>query len=336
MSLLGKAEEALFLGAMYNAITDVSGIKVGHYTDKEAATGCTVILCEAGAVAGVDVRGSAPGTRETDLLRPMNLVEKVHAVLLSGGSAFGLDAAGGVMRYLEEKGIGHETMVAKVPIVPAAIIFDLNIGSCNIRPGIEQGYKACLAATEKKVTEGCVGAGTGATVGKILGIERATKSGLGTASCKICDDVIVAALVVVNAVGDVIDHKTGKILAGPRNEQNNGFCSTVELLTGGTHNYVRSPLPTNTTLGAVATNANLNKEQVNKLAQMAQDGIARAINPSHTMFDGDTVFALSIGDRTADLTTLGTAAAEVVANAIVRAVQQAETLACIPAMKDIP
>jgi L-aminopeptidase/D-esterase-like protein len=265
----------------------------------------------------------------------MNLVEKVQAVLLSGGSAFGLDAAGGVMRYLEERGFGHETMAAKVPIVPAAIIFDLNLGSSNIRPGIEQGYKACLAATEKEVAEGCVGAGTGATVGKILGIERATKSGLGTASCKIGDDVIVAALVVVNAIGDVIDHKTGKILAGPRNEQNNGFLSTTELLTGGIYSYRKNPLATNTTLGVVATNAKLTKEQVNKLAQMAQDGIARAINPSHTMYDGDAMFALSLGDKTGDITVLGTAAAEVVANAIGRAVQQAKTLAGIPAMKDV-
>jgi L-aminopeptidase/D-esterase-like protein len=320
---------------MYNAITDVTGIKVGHYTNQEAATGCTVILCENGAVAGVDVRGSAPGTRETDLLRPMNLVERVHAVLLSGGSAFGLDAAGGIMRYLEEKGIGHETLVAKVPIVPAAVLFDLNTGSCKIRPGIEEGYQACLAATGKEVPEGCVGAGTGATVGKILGIECATKSGLGTASRKICDDVIVAAIVAVNAIGDIINHKTGEILAGPRNEKNNGFLSTVELLTGGINSNIKSPLPTNTTLGVVATNANLTKEQVNKLAQMAQDGIARAINPSHTMYDGDTIFALSAGDKTADLTTLGTAAAEVVADAIVRAVQRAETLAGIPAIKDM-
>jgi L-aminopeptidase/D-esterase-like protein len=320
---------------MHNAITNVPGIKVGHYTDKEAATGCTVILCETGAVAGVDVRGSAPGTRETDLLRPMNLVEKVQAVLLSGGSAFGLDAAGGVMRYLEERGFGQETMVARVPIVPAAVLFDLDTGSSKIRPGIEEGYKACLAATDKKVAEGCVGAGTGATVGKILGIERATKSGLGTASCKIGDDIIVAAIIAVNAIGDVINHKTGKILAGPRNEENNGFLSTVELLTSSTHNYVKSSLPTNTTLGVVATNSRLNKEQVNKLAQMAQDGIARAINPSHTMYDGDTIFALSLGDKTGDLTTLGTAAAEVVADAVVRAIQQAETLAGIPAIKDI-
>ncbi|MBN2463462.1 MAG: P1 family peptidase [Dehalococcoidia bacterium] len=320
---------------MYNAITDVPGIKVGHYTDKDAATGCTVILCETGAVAGIDVRGSAPGTRETDLLRPMNLVERVQAVLLGGGSAFGLDAAGGVMRYLEERGLGQETMVARVPIVPAAVLFDLDTGSCKIRPGSEEGYKACLAATDKEVAEGCVGAGTGATIGKFLGIERATKSGLGTASCKIGGDIIVAAIVAVNAVGDVIDPKTGNILAGPRNEKSNGFLSTIDLLTRGGNSDVKNLLPTNTTLGLVATNACLNKEQVNKLAQMAQDGLARAINPSHTMYDGDTIFALSLGDKIGDLTTLGTAAAEMVAEAIVRAVKQAEMLAGIPAIKDI-
>ncbi len=320
---------------MYNAITDVPGIKVGHYTDKEAVTGCTVILCETGAMAGVDVRGSAPGTRETDLLRPMNLVEKAQAVLLSGGSAFGLDAASGVVQYLEERGFGHETILARVPIVPAAILYDLNIGSSKIRPRAEDGYKACLAASEKEVAEGCVGAGTGATVGKILGIERGIKSGVGTASCSIGSDLIVAALVVVNAIGDVVDHKTGNILAGPRNEQNNGFLSTVELLTAGAFNYRRNPLATNTTLGIVATNATLTKEQVNKLAQMAQDGIARAVNPCHTMYDGDAIFALAIGDKTGDITVLGAAAAEVVANAITRAIQQAETVAGIPAARDI-
>jgi len=320
---------------MYNAITDVPGIKVGHYTDNKAATGCTAILCENGAVAGVDVRGSAPGTRETDLLRPVNLVEKVHAILLSGGSAFGLNAAGGVMRYLEERGFGHETLVAKVPIVPTAILFDLDIGNPKIRPGTEEGYKACLAATEKKVAEGCVGAGTGATVGKFLGIERATKSGLGTTSCKICDDIIVAALVVVNAIGDVTDPKTGKVLAGPRDEKKKCFLNTVEILTAGTYSYKQNSLPTNTTLGVVATNTRLNKEQVTKLAQMAQDGLARAINPSHTMYDGDTIFALSLGDKTGDITTLGAAAAEMVADAIIRAVQHAETLAGIPSIKDM-
>lgn len=322
-----------FLPTMYNAITDIPGIKVGHYTDKEAVTGCTVVLCEAGAVAGVDVRGSAPGTRETDLLRPMNLVEKVQAILFSGGSAFGLDAAGGVMRYLEERGFGYETIVAKVPIVPTAIIFDLGVGSSKIRPGIEEGYKACLAASDKEVAEGCVGAGTGATVGKALGIDRATKSGLGTASQEIGNGIIVAALVVVNAIGDVVDPRTGKILAGPRHQQNKGFLSTVGLLKQAYNR--QNTLPGNTTLGVVATNAGLNKEQVNKLAQMAQDGVARAINPSHTMHDGDAIFALSLGEKTGDVTILGSMAAEVVADAIVRAVQQAETIAGIPAIKDV-
>jgi L-aminopeptidase/D-esterase-like protein len=320
---------------MYNAIIDIQGIKVGHYTDKKAVTGCTVILCEAGAVAGVDIRGSAPGTRETDLLRPMNLVDKIHAIVISGGSAFGLDAAGGVMRYLEEQDIGYKTPVARVPIVSAAIIFDLSIGNPKIRPGFEEGYKACQTASDKEVSEGCVGAGTGATVGKALGIEKATKSGLGTASCKIGDDIIVAALVVVNAIGDVINPKTGKILAGPRSQDNKCFHNTTELLSQGIYSYRQNSLPTNTTIGVVATNACLNKEQVNKLAQMAQDGLARAINPSHTMHDGDTIFALSSGDKISDITILGSLAAEVVSNAIIRAVQQAETLAGIPAIKDI-
>jgi len=318
---------------MYNAITDVPGIKIGHYTDKEAITGCTVILCEAGAVAGVDVRGSAPGTRETDLLRPMNLVEKVQAILFSGGSAFGLDAAGGVMRYLEERDIGHETMVAKVPIVPAAIIFDLNIGDSKIRPGAEEGYKACLAASNKKVAEGCVGAGTGATVGKILGIDKATKGGLGTASQKIGGGIIVAALVVVNAIGDVINPRTGKILAGPRHQQNKGFLSTNEILKQAYSK--QDSVPANTTLGVVATNAALNKEQVNKVAQMAQDGVARAISPSHTMHDGDAIFALSLGEKVSDVTIVGSVAAEVVADAIVRAIQQAETIGGVTAAKDM-
>jgi len=318
---------------MYNAITDVTGIKVGHYTDTKAITGCTVILCENGAVGGVDVRGSAPGTRETDLLRPMNLVERIHAVLLSGGSAYGLDAAGGVMRYLEERGYGHDTSVAKVPIVPAAVIFDLNIGDPTVRPGLEAGYKACLAATDKAVPEGSVGAGTGATVGKILGIERAVKSGLGTASQEIAGGIKVAALVVVNAVGNVFDCGNCVTIAGPRNEQNKGFLSTLDLLKqmGDWQPWA----PTNTTLGVVATNAALSKEQVNKLAQMAQDGFARAINPSHMMHDGDTVFALSLGNKACDISILGSVAADVVSKAIARAVQEAKTLGGIPSIRDL-
>jgi L-aminopeptidase/D-esterase-like protein len=317
---------------MYNAITDVSGIKVGHYTDKKAVTGCTVVLCEGGAVAGVDVSGSSPGTRETDLLRPGNLVEKVQAIVLSGGSAFGLDAAAGVMKYLEERGFGYETSAGKVPIVPAAIIFDLNIGDSVIRPGANEGYQACLAATDGKVTEGCVGAGTGATVGKILGVERAVKSGLGTASQKIAGDVVVAALVVVNAVGDVMEPGTGKILAGPRKLDGRGFLSTSQLWKGGFKEVVP---PFNTVIGVVATDAKISKTEANKLARVAQVGIARTIDPCHTMYDGDALFTLSLGEKQADLSALGAAAAEVVAEAIVRAIQKAKTLAGVPAAKDV-
>ena len=318
--------------AMYNAITDVLGIKVGHSTDRDAATGCTVILCEQGAVAGVDVSGSSPGTRETDLLRPGNSVERVQAIVLSGGSAFGLDAATGVMKYLEEQGFGYETSAGKVPIVPAAIIFDLNIGDSKTRPGANEGYQACLAAASGRVAEGCVGAGTGATVGKILGVQRAVKSGLGTASERIAGDVVVAALAVVNAVGDVIEPGTGKILAGPRRLDGSGFLSTSELWKGG---FKEAVPPSNTVIGVVATDAKLGKTEASKLARMAQVGIARTIDPCHTMYDGDALFALSLGDKEADLTALGAAAAQVVAQAIVRAIRKAKTLAGVPAAKDV-
>ncbi len=315
---------------MYNAVTDIPGIKVGHYTDKEAATGCTVILCEDGAVAGVDVRGAAPGTRETDSLRPMSLVGRVHAILLSGGSAFGLDAAGGVMRYLEERGYGLDTGVAKVPIVPAAILFDLRLGSAKVRPGPDEGYKACLAASNGPVAEGCVGAGTGATVGKVLGPERMTKSGLGTASQRL-GNATVGAIVAVNAFGDVVDPDTGKIIAGPRDIEKGGFVNTIIKMKESL-----SSLPTNTTIGVVVTDASLDKEQVNKMAQMAHDGLARTIRPAHTMVDGDAMFALATGkEGPGDVTMLGAIAAEVVAAAIVRAVTQAEGLAGIPAAKDM-
>jgi len=317
---------------MYSAITDVSGIKVGHYTDKKAVTGCTVVLCERGAVAGVDVSGSSPGTRETDLLRPGNLVEKVQAIVLSGGSAFGLDAAAGVMKYLEERGFGYETSAGRVPIVPAAIIFDLNIGDSKVRPGASEGYQACLAATNGKVTEGCVGAGTGATVGKILGVERAVKSGLGTASQRIAGDVVVAALVVVNAVGDVMEPGTTKILAGPRKLDGRGFLSTSQLWKGEFKEVVP---PFNTVIGVVATDAKISKTDANKLARVAQVGIARTIDPCHTMYDGDALFTLSLGEKQADLSALGAAAAEVVAEAIVRAIQKAKTLAGVSAAKDV-
>jgi L-aminopeptidase/D-esterase-like protein len=315
-----------------NAITDVAGIKVGHYTDERAVTGCTVILCERGAVAGVDVSGSSPGTRETDLLRPGNLVDRVQAIVLGGGSAFGLDAAAGAMRYLEERGFGYETSAGRVPIVPAAIIFDLNIGDSKMRPGANESYQACLTATGGKVAEGCVGAGTGATVGKILGLERAVKSGLGSASQEMAKDVVVAALVVVNAVGDVIEPGTGKILAGPRKPDGSGFLSSSELWKG---EFKEAVPPLNTVIGVVATDAKLSKAEANRLARVAQVGIARAVDPCHTMYDGDVLFALSLGDKEADPNALGAAAAEVVTEAIVRAIEKAKTLAGVPAIKDV-
>jgi L-aminopeptidase/D-esterase-like protein len=318
---------------MHSAITDVQGIKVGHYTDRDAATGCTVILCEEGAVAGVDVRGAAPGTRETDALRPMSMVGKAHAVLLSGGSAFGLDSASGVMRYLEERGYGVDTGVAKVPIVPAAILFDLRLGSAEVRPGINEGYKACLDASNGPVSEGCVGAGTGATLGKILGPERMTKSGLGTASQRV-GDATIGAIVAVNPFGDAVDPDTGRVIAGPRDTEKGSFLDTITIMK--TCKESPSALPTNTTIGVVATDASLDKEQVNKMAQLAHDGLARTIRPAHTMFDGDTIFALSTGKVAAvDVTIVEAIAAEVVAAAIIRAVREAEGLMGIPAARDM-
>ncbi len=317
---------------MHHAITDVPGIKVGHHTNLQAATGCTVVLCEAGAVGGVEVRGAAPGTRETDLLRGLRLVQHAHAVLLAGGSAFGLDAAAGVMRYLEESGHGFDTGVAKVPIVPAAILFDLALGDSKVRPDAESGYQACLAATDGKVAEGSVGAGTGATVGKLLGPRYAMKGGLGTASQKIGEGIIVGAIVAVNATGDIVDPETGKILAGARKPVGEGFLNSMEAIKA---NLPRTmPALTSTTIGVVATNASLSKEEANKLAELARDGCAYAVRPS-TMFDGDTLFALSLGDKKGDLSAIGAASAEVIAEAIVRAVKKAESLHGIPAHRDM-
>jgi len=318
---------------MAGAITDVAGIQVGHYTDRRAATGCTVVLCSQGAVAGVDVRGSAPGTRETDLLRPGNLVERVHAVLLAGGSAFGLDAAGGVMRYLEEHGYGFEVGTVRVPIVPAAIIFDLALGEASVRPGPDEGHQACLAAKGGDCVEGSVGVGTGASVGKALGMEQAMKGGVGTASRRLGDGLVVGALVAANAFGDIVDPATGQTLAAPRRPEG-GFCSTLQLLV---ERRACPAVATNTTLAVVATNARLDKAQATKVAQMAHDGVARAVRPSHTMADGDVVFALSLpepAERDADVTTLGTLAAEVVAEALVRGVTEADSLAGVPGVRE--
>jgi L-aminopeptidase/D-esterase-like protein len=316
---------------VFQAITDVPGIEVGHWTDLAAATGCTVVLCRSGAVGGVDVRGGAPGTRETDLLRPECLVERVHAVLLAGGSAFGLAAADGVMRYLEEQGIGFDTGVAKVPIVPAAVLFDLAIGRADVRPGPDAGYAACQAATRGPVAEGNVGAGTGATVGKMLGSGLAVKSGLGTASQAI-GGLVVGALVVVNALGDVVDPATGRILAGARAPTDTGFVDALVIARAG---LAQALAGRNTTLGVVATNAALSKAQAHKVAQMAHDGLARTIRPVHTPFDGDAVFALSTGDLPADAGLVGTIAAEVLAEAVLHAVRAAQSLHGIPALRDL-
>ncbi|MSP13721.1 MAG: peptidase S58 family protein [Chloroflexi bacterium] len=323
---------------MNGTLTDVRGITVGHWTDRDAATGCTVILCEGGAVAGVDVRGAAPGTRETDLLRPECLVERVNAILLGGGSAFGLAAADGVMHFLEERGWGFDVGVAKVPIVPAAILFDLAIGRADIRPAAPQGYLACQAATDGPVDEGSVGAGTGATVGKLLGAQFAMKGGLGSASLTLSNGVVVAALAAVNALGDVVDPATGKILAGTRQPGSENFLNSTDTMiyaagrAGGAAPQTRPGV--NTTLAVVATNAQLTKVQASQVARMAHDGLARAIRPVHTMFDGDTVFALSLGTAAADLSVIGVAAAEVVAQAIIRAVKTASSLHGISAWRD--
>jgi len=312
---------------MHDDITDIPGIRVGHDTNLEAATGCTVILCDTPAVGGVDVRGGAPATRETDLLHPMNLVEEVNAVVLTGGSAFGLDAASGVMRYLEERGIGYDAGIARVPLVPAAAIFDLALGSASVRPDAAAGYRACEQATADAVTQGNVGAGTGATVGKMAGPPFMMKGGLGSASTQLSDGTLVGALVVVNALGDVIDPQTGQVVAGTRHPSGQGFLA---------------PNPFgNTTIAVVATNASLTKAQVNKVAQMAHDGMAQAIRPAHTMFDGDTIFALALGPQSQTMTnpalaasqvsTIGAAAAITLARAIVKAVRHATELHGVPA-----
>lgn len=327
-----------------NAITDIPGIQVGHAQDEQALTGCTVVLCEGGAIGGVDQRGGAPGTRETDAMHPMHLVNEVHAVVLAGGSAFGLDAASGAVRYLEERGVGFDVRVARVPIVPAAILFDLGIGRSDVRPNAEMGYQACLNASADPPAEGNVGAGTGATVGKILGLAGAMKSGIGTASLEIGSGVKVGAITAVNVFGDVIDPETGQIIAGARVVQKGPlkigkgpyFADTLyvmESLIGRTVLGFMSR--ENTAIGVVATNAKLNKEQINKVAQMAQDGLARTVCPAHTMLDGDTIFALATGEKKADVNIVGAFAAEVFAQAVLRAVRTATPAAGLPCAAEV-
>jgi L-aminopeptidase/D-esterase-like protein len=317
-------------------LTAVDGIRVGHFTLSERPTGCTVILVDGDASGGVSQRGGAPGTRETDLLNPLNLVDKVNAVVLAGGSAFGLDAATGVVRWLEEHNIGWPAGPSRVPIVPAAILFDLGVGANpKVRPTADCGYRAAEAATAGAVQEGSVGAGAGATVGKLGGLDRSTKSGLGTASITLPSGLVVAAIVAVNAVGDVINPATGQVVAGVRNPDGT-FADARRILRAGAN--AQPPRPgENTTIGLVATNATLSKSQVTRMALMADDGYARAISPSHTNGDGDTIFSLATGrwNGTADISLIGALAAEAMADAVVRAATQATGAAGIPAARDL-
>jgi L-aminopeptidase/D-esterase-like protein len=319
-------------------LTAVPGVKVGHHTIAERPTGCTAILFEAGATAGVDVRGAAPASAETDLLKPVNLVQQIHAISLSGGSAFGLDARTGIMRYLDEKNIGFKAYgTINVPIVPAVSLIDLNIGTNpKIRPTADCGYRAAQAASTAPVAEGNVGAGAGATVGKSAGANRAMKGGIGSAAIRMPDGLVVAALVAVNAAGDVVDPATGKIVAGVRTEDGKSLADARVLLTTGA---LRQParLGENTTLGVVATNATLTKTQATKVAEMAHDGFARAIYPSHTMGDGDTIFAVATGTQAGnvDVSRIGALAAQVVADAVVRAARQATGIPGYPASRDL-
>jgi L-aminopeptidase/D-esterase-like protein len=318
------------------SFTDVQGVKVGHFTDSRRPTGCTVLIFEKGATAGVDVRGSSPGTRETDLLNPTNTVQQVQAILLAGGSAFGLDAATGVVRYLEEHGLGFHVGAQVVPIVPAAILYDLGVGDPKIRPNAESGYKACENASSGIVAEGNVGAGAGATVGKMFGMKQAMKSGLGTASIRIAKTgVVVAAIVAVNAVGDVVDPNTARILAGARTSDGTGFVDSMAQIREG--RGVEMPVGGNTTIGVVATNVAFDKTQMTKIAQMAQDGLARTINPAHTLADGDTIFAVATGASSvrANHGAVGALAADVLARAVVRAVMNARGLPGLPAASDM-
>ena len=317
-----------------NGLTAIAGIEVGHHTLDARPTGCTVVLTRGGATAAVDVRGASPGTRETALLDPINSIQQVHAIVLSGGSAFGLAAADGVMRFLDERGIGYPTRTARVPIVPAAILYDLGVGDPTVRPDADCGYRAALDARDNAVEEGNVGAGAGATVGKLAGPDRAMKGGIGTASIELSDGLQVAALMAVNAVGDIFDPATGTLIAGAR--------SADGLRLTGAHALLREPAPDapggeNTTIGVVATNAALDKAQLSVVARMAHDGLARAVRPAHTPVDGDTIFALSTGgqENTSGLLRIGALAADVTAEAIVRAIRAAEGVPGYPAARDL-
>jgi L-aminopeptidase/D-esterase-like protein len=318
---------------MSNSITDVGGLKVGHGSDFQGYTGCTVILCEEGAVCGIDIRGSASGTRQIDALSPGHIVDKIHGIVLAGGSSFGLAAATGAAQYLEEKGIGFDVGVARIPIVPSAVIFDLFMGDPKARPTAQMGYEACINASAD-VEEGSVGVGAGATIGKLFDFNRAMKGGVGTASVTMEDGLTVGALVVVNAFGDIIDNTTGKIIAGLRTSRDsNELAGTGPLIKAGVTKKQFGIV--NTTLGVVAVNAKLSKTEVTKVAQMAQGALIKTISPVHTTFDGDLVFALATGPMDADVNKVGLLAEAVLIEAIMRAVKKADGFGIIPAFKDI-
>jgi L-aminopeptidase/D-esterase-like protein len=325
----------------FNAITDVPGIKVGHFSDFKALTGCTVLLCEEGATGGVDIRGTAAATRQIDALSLLHLVDQVHAILLTGGSAFGLDATGGVMSVLEERGRGFDVIKTKVPSVPTAVIFDFGIGDYRVRPDHQMGYQACLNASGM-VEEGSVGVGTGATVGKLFGVERAMKGGVGTASIRGTKGLIVGALVVVNAFGDVFHPNTGKILAGARRSNKSlQFANSSKWIKQGVTRRQfgaigpSDPSAFNTTLGIIATNANLSKKEVHQVAQIAHSGLAKMISPLHSTFDGDLIFTISYGKKKADVNTVGLLGEAALIESVQRAIMKADGFGIIPAYKDV-
>lgn len=313
-------------------ITDVEGIKVGHSTSDQGITGCTVIVCEEGATGGVDVRGSAPGTRETDLFKAEKMVDKVHAIVLSGGSAFGLEAASGVMKYLEEEDIGFDVGLTKVPIVASAVIFDLNIGNHKIRPDFSMGYEAAKSASIEENSQGCIGCGMGATVGKILGPDNSMKSGLGSATLRI-GNLVVSAIVSVNSFGDIYNYENNQQIAGVYDYENNRLLNTYEIMKKKEKDLGFSM--TNTTIGVIATNAKLNKAEANKVAEMAHNGFARSINPIHTMVDGDTIFTMSTNKVEGDLNLIGTMAAEVMSRSISNGIYFAKRHEDILSFQDI-
>jgi L-aminopeptidase/D-esterase-like protein len=319
---------------MKNHILDVSGVKVGHASDFENGTGCTAILFDRPAVGGVNICGFATGTREIDVLSPGHITPGINGICLSGGSAYGLGAADGVMKFLEEKGIGYLARVAVVPIVPSAIIFDLSYKSSKVRPDAHMGYQACLNASSETMEQGSVGAGTGASVGKIFGQKSAVKSGIGSASLVATDGLVVAALAVVNNFGDVLDYRTGSILAGSRNPETNQFLDTTRFLAG-MKKPPAPPVAENTNLAVICTNAKLDKVGANILAKLAEAGLARTLSPLHSTFDGDIIFAVSIGEVEAEINRLGILAAEVLAKAVNNAVIFADGLGALPALKDL-